>query len=69
MKHQTIFRPVLTFGSEYWVMTKRQKNKMQAIEMKYHRRALGITKKDHKRNDDLREELGIESITTTIEKN
>jgi hypothetical protein len=68
--HQTIFRPVLTFGSESWVMTKRQKkNRMQTIEMKYHRRALGVTKRDHKRNDDIREELGIESITTTIEKN
>jgi hypothetical protein len=67
--HQTIFRPVLTFGSESWVMTKRQNNRMQAIEMKYHRTTLGITKKDHKRIDDIREELGIESITTTIEKN
>jgi hypothetical protein len=36
--------------------------------MKYHRRALGITKRDHKWNDDIREELGIEPITT-IEKN
>jgi hypothetical protein len=42
---------------------------MQTIEMKYHRRALGVTKRYHKRNDDIREELGIESITTTIEKN
>jgi hypothetical protein len=67
--YQTIFRPVLTFGSESWVITKRQKNRIQTIEMKYHRRALGITKRDHKRNDDIREELGIEPITTTIEKN
>jgi cysteinyl-tRNA synthetase len=67
--YQTIFRPVLTFGSESWVMTERQKNRMQAIEMKSHRTTLGITKKDHKRNDDIREELRIESITTTIEKN
>jgi hypothetical protein len=67
--YQTIFRPVLTFGSESWVITKRQKNRIQAVEMKYHRRALGITKRDHKRNDDIREELGIEPVTTTIEKN
>jgi hypothetical protein len=67
--YQTIFRLVLTFGSESWVITNRQKNRIQAVKMKYHRRALGITKRDHKRNDDIREELGIEPVTTTIEKN
>jgi hypothetical protein len=63
--YQTIFRPVLTFGSESWVMTKRQKNRIQATQIKYHKRALGVTKRHHKRNDDIREELACKRLSSS----
>lgn len=66
---KSIYRPVLTFGSETWVLTKKQKSRIQATEMKYLRRIKGINRTDRVRNQDVREELGIESVLTVIERN
>lgn len=66
--YKTIFRPILTYGSESWVLTNSMKSKIQAIDMKYLRRVKGITRRDRIRNDSVREELEIEPIHNAIEK-
>ncbi|XP_030757968.1 uncharacterized protein LOC115883710 [Sitophilus oryzae] len=38
----SVFVPILTFGSESWVLTKRQESLIQAVEMKYLRKVLGL---------------------------
>lgn len=65
---RTIYRPILTYGSETWVLTKKNKSRLQAIEMKYLRGVKGITRRDKARNIDVREELQVESIIDFIEK-
>lgn len=42
MVYKSIFRPILIYGSESWVLAKRTSNKLQAIEMKYLRAVIGI---------------------------
>ena len=42
----SIYRPILTFGCETWVLDNRQKSKIQASEMMYLRRIKGITRLD-----------------------
>lgn len=63
----TIYRPVLTYGCESWNLSISQKNKIQAMEMKYLRRVLGVTKEDRIRNIQIREELGVKPVTHFIE--
>lgn len=64
----TIYRPVLTYGCESWNLSIRQKNKIQAMEMKYLRRVLGVTREDRIRNIQIREELGVKPVTHFIEQ-
>lgn len=67
MVFQTIYKPILTYGSESWVLTERTKSKLQAMELKYLRRVKGVTRMDKLRNDDIRAELGVKSIIHGIE--
>ena len=65
---KSVYRPVLTFGCESWKLTKSDKRKIQAVEMKYLRRVRGITRMDKIRNEEIRKNLGIESMSKFIEK-
>nr|CAH7736900.1 unnamed protein product [Callosobruchus chinensis] len=67
--YKTIFRPVLTFGSESWLLSDRQKSKIQALEMKYLRGVKGVTRRDKIRNEVIRSELGVKSVLQKIEEN
>lgn len=66
--YKTIYRPSLTYGSETWVMNQRAKSKIQATEMRFLRRVEGVTRLDKIRNEQIRENLQIESIQNTIDK-
>lgn len=66
--YKSIFVPILTFGSESWVLSKKLKSKVQSIAMKFLRTILGITRIDRIRNTTVREELGVESVLSAIEK-
>jgi len=45
----------LTFGSEAWVLKKREKQRLEAVQMKFLRHLLGITKWDKENNQCIRE--------------
>lgn len=65
---KTIFRPILTFGSESWVLNRRLESKLQAVEMKFLRSVKGVTRMDRVRNTDIREELGTSALLEFIEE-
>uniref|UniRef100_A0A8C9TQF7 Reverse transcriptase domain-containing protein n=1 Tax=Scleropages formosus TaxID=113540 RepID=A0A8C9TQF7_SCLFO len=55
-----IYVPTLTSGRELWVMTERIRPWIQAAEMSFLRRVLGLTLRDRVKSSDIREELRVE---------
>jgi hypothetical protein len=48
-------KAVLKFGSEVWVLKKRDKQRLESAQMKFLRRLLGITKLDKEKNTSIGE--------------
>ena len=58
----------LKFGSEAWVLKKREEQHLEAAQMKFLRHLLGITKLDKEKNQCVREKTGAQSIVKEIKK-
>jgi len=52
--HNITAKAVLKFGSEAWVLKKRQEQRLEAAQMKFMRHLLGITKFDKEKNQCIR---------------
>ena len=52
--YEAIIRPALTYGSECWTMKVTNKRKIATTEMRMLRGILGVSKRDHMRNEDIR---------------
>jgi hypothetical protein len=57
----------LKFGSEAWILKKREEQRLEAAQMKFLRQLLGITKLD-KKNQCIREKIGAENIVKKIKQ-
>jgi len=53
--HNITAKGALKFGSEAWLLRKRQEQRLEAAQMKFLRRLLGITKLDKEKNQYIRE--------------
>ena len=56
----------MKFGSEAWVLKKREKQRLEAAQMKFSRHLLGITKLDKEKNQFIREKTGAQNIVKEI---
>ena len=61
--HNITAKAALKFGSEAWVLKKREKQRLEAAQMKFLRHLLGITKLDKEKNQCIREKTGAQNIT------
>ena len=52
-----VFLPAMTYGSETWSLTKKQRKRLAVTQRNMERSMLGITRKD-KRNEWIREKQG-----------
>uniref|UniRef100_A0A8C6KT40 Reverse transcriptase domain-containing protein n=1 Tax=Nothobranchius furzeri TaxID=105023 RepID=A0A8C6KT40_NOTFU len=66
--YRSIYVPILTYGHELWVMTKRTRSRIQAAEMSFLRRVAGLSLRDRVRSSDIREGLGVEPLLLRIER-
>lgn len=64
---KSMYLPVLLHGGENWTLTERQEKQLQAMEMKYLRRVLGVRRIERKRNEDIRNELKVEPAKKILE--
>jgi len=56
------------FGSEAWVLKKREERRLEATQMKFLRHLIGITKLDKEKNKCIREETGAKNIVKEIKQ-
>ncbi len=60
--YQSIYVPTLTYGHEFWVMTERMRLRIQAAEMSFLCRVVGLSLRDRDRSSDTGRELGVEPL-------
>ena len=53
--HNITAKTALKFGSEAWVLKKREEQRLEAAQMKFLRHLLGITKLDKGKNQSIKE--------------
>lgn len=58
--------PVTTYGCETWVLTKKILNKLKIHQRSIERKMIGITLKDHKTNEWIRNRTKVEDIVRRI---
>jgi len=56
--HNITVKAALKFGSEVWVLRKREEQRLEAAQMKFLKHLLGITKLDKEKNQCIREKNG-----------
>ena len=63
-----VYRSTLIYGHEQWVITERIQSRIRAVEMRFFRRAAGLTLRDRIRSSTIRESLKVESLLLYIER-
>jgi hypothetical protein len=56
------------YGSENWVLTEKDKNRIQAAEMRFLRSTIGVTRQDRLTNEAIRKTLSVNSLNDTSNK-
>ena len=64
--HNITAKAALKFGSEAWILKKREEQRLEAAQMKFLRHLLGITKLDKENNPCIRQKMGVENIVKEI---
>jgi len=58
----------LKFGSEAWVLKKREEQHLEAAQMKFLRHLLGITKLDKEKNQCIKQKKGTQNTVKEIKQ-
>ena len=66
--HNITAKAALKFGSEAWVLKKREEQRLEAAQMKFLSHLLGITKLDKEKNQCIRGKTGAQSIVKEIKQ-
>ena len=66
--HNITAKAKLKFGSEAWVLKKREEQRLEAAQMKFLRHLLGITKLDKEKNQCIRVHMGAQNIVKEIKQ-
>ena len=66
--HNITAKAALKFGSEAWVLKKREEQRLEAAQMKFLRHLLGITELDKEKNRYIRQKVGAQNIVKEIKQ-
>jgi hypothetical protein len=60
--------PILLYGSEIWTLRPKDKKRLTLIKIKFFRRTAGYTLFDHKRNEEILEELKVKPVDEKLRR-
>jgi len=63
---QRLIRPAMMYGGEAWTLTRKEEELLERAEMRMLRWILGVSLRDRRRNEDIREVLGVACITDKV---
>ena len=66
--HNITAKAALKFGSEVWVLKKREEQRLEAAQMKFLRPLLGITKLYEEKDQCIRQKTGAQDIVKDIKQ-
>jgi hypothetical protein len=66
--HSITDKAALKFGSESWVLKKKQEQRLVAAQMKFLRHLLGVTKLDKEENQKKKKKTGAQDIAKKIKQ-
>ena len=66
--HNITAKAALKFGSEAWVLKKREEQRLEAAQVKFFRHLLGTTKLDKENNQCIRQKTGAQNIVKEIKQ-
>ena len=66
--HNITAKAAMKFGSEAWVLKKREEQRLEAAQVKFLRHLLGITKLDKEKNQCIRGKMGAQNIVEEIKQ-
>ena len=61
-------KAALKFGTEAWVLKKREEQRLEAAQMKFLRHLLGITKLDKEKNQCIRQKMGVQNTVKEMKQ-
>ncbi len=64
--YKAMIEPTLTYGAESWVLKEREKQRIQAAEMRAFGKIAGVRRMDHMRNDNIRAQLRQEGVVEQV---
>ena len=56
----------MKFGSEAWVLKKKEEQRLETAQMKFLRHLIGITKLDEEKNQCIRQRTGAQNMAKEI---
>lgn len=59
--YNTMVQSIMTYAAEHWIINKRNKSKITAVEMEYWRRCCGVTRMDRVRNEEIRQRMNVQT--------
>ena len=66
--YSSCVRSCMIYGSETWPMKKEHEQKLQTTEMRMIRWMCGVSRKERRKNTDLRNRMGVEDIVSVCRK-
>ena len=64
--YKTVIKPTMTYGAECWTMKKKDEMLMNKTEMRMLRWIQGVSLREHKRNEEIREAATVQPIATHL---